>query len=96
MILAAKKLESNKQFKFRNKFVYVDEQLSKENRSLFVKAQEKEWELDHKHGWARSGIINLRKTVNSQTLVTWGGLIGGTVDANSPGKNPVDGTFLIL
>ena len=69
LILAAMKLEANKQFKFRNKDVYVNEHLSKQNRSLFAKAQEKKRNLGYKHCWTRGGIINLRKTDNSQTIV---------------------------
>ena len=40
-ILAAKKRDENKQFKFRNKDVFINEHLSKTNRELFALSQEK-------------------------------------------------------
>ena len=40
-IMAAKKKDENKQFKFRNRDIYINEHLSKSNRALFAAAQEK-------------------------------------------------------
>ena len=65
-ILAAKKREQNKQFKFRNKDVYLNEHLSKMNRGLFAAAQEKKRALDYKFCWTRGGTIYLRKTETSE------------------------------
>ena len=68
MILSAKKQAANKQYKFRNKDVYINEHLSKQNRSLFAKAQGQKTALEYKYCWTRGGVINLRKTDNSQIV----------------------------
>ena len=68
MILSAKKDVANKQYKFRNNDVYINEHLSKNNRSLFAKAQEKKAALGYKFCWTRGGSINVRKTENSQIV----------------------------
>jgi hypothetical protein len=68
MILAAKKRETNKQFKLRNKYVYINEHLSKSNRALFAAAQERKRALDFKFCWTRGGNIYLRKTENSPII----------------------------
>ena len=68
MILAAKKKDENKQFKFRNRDVYINEHLSKNNRALFAAAQEKKRALNYKFCWTRGGTVHLRKTENSQII----------------------------
>ena len=68
IILTAKKKEENKQFKFRNHDVYVNEHLSKNNRALFAAAQEKKRALDYKFCWTRGGTVYVRKTENSQVI----------------------------
>ena len=68
MILAAKKLEANKQFKFRNKDVYINEHLSKGNRALFAAAQDKKRTLNYKFCWTRGGTIHMRKTDDSPVV----------------------------
>ena len=67
-ILAAKKREENKQFKFRNNDVFINEHLSKTNREIFALAQEKKRALNYKHCWSRGGSIFLRKSDDSETL----------------------------
>ena len=66
MILNAKKQEENKQFKFRGNDVYINEHLSKNNRSLFAEAQAKKKLLNYKYCWTRAGSIFLRKTDDSE------------------------------
>ena len=68
MILAAKKREENKQFKFRNHDIYINEHLSKYNRSLFAAAQEKKKNLNFKYCWTRGGNVHLRKTDQSDVV----------------------------
>lgn len=68
MVLAAKKREPNKQFKFRNKDVYINEHLSKCNRALFAAAQEKKRALNFKYCWTRGGNVHLRKTDDSPVI----------------------------
>ena len=68
MILNAKKRDDNKQYKFRNKDVYINEHLSKQNRALFAAAQERKRNLDYKYCWTRGGVVNMRKTDNSQIV----------------------------
>ena len=75
MVLTAKKQEDNKQYKFRNKDIYINEHLSKQNRALFAAAQERKKNLNYKYCWTRSGVINMRKTDNSQIIT-----ISGTED----------------
>ena len=64
-ILAAKKREQNKQFKFRNNDVYINEHLSPQNRALFGAAQDKKRALNYKYCWTRGGTIHMRKTDES-------------------------------
>ena len=68
MILSAKKKDENKQFQFRNRDVYINEHLSKNNRALFAAAQEKKRALSYKFCWTRGGTVNLRKTENSEII----------------------------
>ena len=75
MVLTAKKQEDNKQYKFRNKDIYINEHLSKQNRALFAAAQERKKNLNYKYCWTRSGVVNMRKTDNSQIIT-----ISGTED----------------
>ena len=68
MILNAKKQETNKQFKFRNNDVFINEHLSKQNRSLFASSQEKKTALKYKYCWTRGGSILMRKTDDSPSI----------------------------
>jgi hypothetical protein len=68
MILNAKKHEANKQFKFRDNDVFINEHLSKQNRSLFASSQEKKTALNYKYCWTRGGSILMRKTDDSQPI----------------------------
>ena len=68
LILDAKKREENKQFKFRNRDIYINEHLSKQNRALFACAQEKKRNLNYKYCWTRGGSIHMRKTENSAVI----------------------------
>ena len=68
MILSAKKSDANKQLKFRNNDIYINEHLSKDNRSLFARSQEKKTQLNYKYCWTRGGSILMRKTDNSQSI----------------------------
>ena len=61
-ILTAKKKEANRQFAFRGNDVFINEHLSKQNRSLFAAAQEKKRTLNYKYCWTRGGSVKLRKT----------------------------------
>ena len=67
-ILAAKKRDENKQFKFRNNDVFMNEHLSKTNRELFALSQEKKRALNYKHCWTRGGSIFLRKTDDTDVI----------------------------
>ena len=68
MILNAKKTDDNKEFKFRNKDVYINEHLSKHNRALFASAQEKKRLLNYRFCWTRGGSINMRKSETSEVI----------------------------
>lgn len=68
MILSAKKSDNNRQFKFRNEDVFINEHLSKQNRALFASAQEKKAQLKYKYCWTRGGAIKLRKTDDSTVV----------------------------
>ena len=61
MILNAKKQEENKQYKFRGNDVYINEHLSKNNRSLFAETQAKKKLLKYKYCWTRAGSIFYEK-----------------------------------
>ena len=67
-ILAAKKRDENRQFKFRNNDVYINEHLSKSNRELFALTQDKKRTLNYKHCWTRGGSIFLRKTDDTDVI----------------------------
>ena len=67
-ILSAKKREANRQFVFRGNDVFINEHLSKQNRSLFAAAQEKKRTLNYKYCWTRGGNVKLRKTDTSNTI----------------------------
>ena len=68
-ILSAKKSEENRQFKFRDQDVFINEHLSKTNRGLFAAANEKKRALGYKFLWTKGGVVNMRKTDNSQVIV---------------------------
>ena len=67
-ILAAKKREANKLFKFRNNDVYINEHLSKTNRAIFGAAQAKKKLLNYKYCWTRGGTVLMRKTEDSEVF----------------------------
>ena len=67
-ILSAKKKEANRQYAFRGKDIYINEHLSKQNRSLFASAQETKRTLNYKYCWTRGGSVKLRKTDTSDTI----------------------------
>ena len=67
-ILDAKKLEPNKNFKFRNSDVFINEHLSPQNRTLFAKAAGKKNALNFKFLWTKGGKIFMRKTENSNII----------------------------
>ena len=67
-ILSAKKREANRQYKFRGSDVFINEHLSKQNRSLFASAQEKKRALNYKFCWTRGGTIKMRKTEMSDVI----------------------------
>ena len=64
LILELKKKEENKQFRFRDKDIFINEHLSKRNRALFAGAQEKKRQLQYKFCWTRGGVIHMRKSEN--------------------------------
>ena len=68
VILSAKKMEANRQYAFRGNDIYINEHLSKQNRSLFALAQEKKRTLHYKYCWTRGGNVKLRKTDTSETI----------------------------
>ena len=68
-ILTAKRSDLNKQFKFRNQDLYINEHLSKTNRGLFAAANEKKRLLGYKHLWTKAGVVNMRKTDQSDVIV---------------------------
>ena len=67
-ILAAKKLEGNRQFKFRDQDVFINEHLSKVNRGLFAVATEKKRMLNYKFLWTKGGVVHMRKEDNSPII----------------------------
>ena len=60
-ILTAKKQDANRQFKFRDSDVYINEHLSKPNRALFATATGKKRELGYKFLWTKNGVVHMRK-----------------------------------
>ena len=67
-VLAAKKSEENRQFKFRDQDVFINEHLSKINRGLFAKANERKRTLEYKYLWTKNGVVNMRKADNSEII----------------------------
>ena len=67
-ILAAKKEAANRLFKFRGSDVYINEHLSKPNRSLFAAAAEKKRTLNFKFLWTKNGVVNMRKDEQSEVI----------------------------
>ena len=67
-ILAAKKDDRNRQFKFRDKDVYMNEHLSRPNRALFATANGKKRELNYKFLWTKNGVVHMRKDENSNII----------------------------
>lgn len=68
-ILAAKRSDANRQFKFRDQDVYINEHLNKQNRGLFAAANEKKRALGYKFLWTKGGVVNMRKTDTSDVIV---------------------------
>ena len=67
-ILAAKKSEANKQFKFRGQDVFINEHLSKVNRGLFATATERKRTLNYKFLWTKGGVVHMRKDDNTPII----------------------------
>ena len=67
-ILAAKKQDANKQFKFRQSDVYINEHLSRPNRALFATASGKKRELGYKFLWTKNGVVHMRKDETSNII----------------------------
>ena len=67
-VLAAKRAEENRQFKFRNNDLYINEHLNKPNRTLFATANEKKRALGYKYVWTKSGVVHMRKEENSDVI----------------------------
>ena len=67
-VLAAKKADENKQFKFRDQDVFINEHLSKVNRGLFALATEKKRALNYKFLWTKGGVVHLRKDVDTPII----------------------------
>ena len=65
-ILAAKKLNANKNFKFRDNEIYINDHLSPGNRALFAHATERKKTLGYKFLWTKNGICFLRKNEKSE------------------------------
>ena len=68
-VLAAKKAEANRQFKFRNNDVFINEHLNKKNRGLFAVAQERKKTLNFKCVCTKSGVVHMRKSDDSDVIV---------------------------
>ena len=68
-VLAAKKLEANRLFKFRNKDVFINEHLSPTNRELFADAAVKKSNLNYKFLWTKNGTVHLRKNENCPVAI---------------------------
>ena len=67
-VLTAKRAEANRQFKFRNNDLYINEHLNKPNRELFAVANEKKRTLGFKFVWTKSGVVNMRKDEDSEVI----------------------------
>ena len=67
-ILEAKRNEANRNFKFRNSDVFINEHLSPTNRGIFAKASQKKRELGYKYLWTKNGTTHMRKTDHSEIL----------------------------
>ena len=67
-ILKAKRGVSNKNFKFRNNDIFINEHLSPTNRSLFAGANGKKRELGYRFCWTKGGKILMRKTEDSEVI----------------------------
>ena len=67
-VLTAKRAEANRQFKFRNNDLYINEHLNKPNRELFALANEKKRTLGFRFVWTKSGVVNMRKDEHSEVI----------------------------
>jgi hypothetical protein len=67
-ILAAKRAEANRQFKFRDQDIYINEHLNKPNRALFATAQEKKRTLQYRFVWTKNGVVHMRKDENTEPI----------------------------
>ena len=67
-ILTAKKSINNRNFKFRDNDVFINEHLSPANRSLFAAANAKKRTLGYKFLWTRGGDILMRKNDTSEAI----------------------------
>ena len=67
-VLNAKRLQRNRQFKFREKNVYINEHLTPTNKHLFGLAKQKQRIINFKHLWTRNGRIFMRKDDTSHVI----------------------------
>ena len=67
-ILNAKRQQRNRQFKFRDKNIYINEHLTPTNKYLFGLAKQKQRTANYKHLWTRNGRIFMRKDDTSHVL----------------------------
>ena len=63
-----KKAFVNRDYKFRDKTIYVNEHLTSHNKNLFSLAKDKKKALHYKHLWTRNGKIFMRKTDESEVI----------------------------
>ena len=68
MILTAKKNNANRNYKFRERSIYINEHLTTFNKNLFRLAKIKKNALDFKYLWTRGGKIFLRHHDNSEVI----------------------------
>lgn len=68
-ILATKKMDANRLFKFREKDVFINEHLSPHNRGLFADAAEVKTNLNYKFLWTKNGTVHLRKNENGPVVI---------------------------
>ena len=67
-IITAKKSEENKNFKFRENDVFINEHLCPSNRALFASAATKKRTLGYRFLWTKGGNIFMRKDERSEII----------------------------
>ena len=68
LILAAKKKNENKHYKFREKNIFINEHLTPTKKYWFSIAKQKKNELNYKYLWTRNGKILIRHDDNSEVI----------------------------